>query len=125
VTLFTAIENGRLTSTLPGKVAAVTAANGLPDALVPVLTTVLQIPDPRALASVPNLTPAVIGQLHAALAEAYASAFTYVWAAVAAFVAANAVAALFIGDVSQTFTGHVESALEDGEVRRKQLAGEI
>lgn len=43
------------------------------------------------------------------------------WIAVACLVAANGIAACFLKSVKPMMNDHVESALEDGKVREKQL----
>ncbi|KAH7420217.1 major facilitator superfamily permease [Cadophora sp. MPI-SDFR-AT-0126] len=53
---------------------------------------------------------------------ASAKAYKFVWVAIACLVAANGVAACFLKGVKPMMNEHVESALEDGEVREKQLA---
>lgn len=50
-----------------------------------------------------------------------AEAWKYVWIAVACLVAANGIAACFLKSVKPMMNDHVESALEDGKVREKQL----
>lgn len=46
----------------------------------------------------------------------------YVWIAIASLVAANGLAACFLKSVKPMMNEHIESALEDGKVREKQLA---
>lgn len=50
-----------------------------------------------------------------------ARAWKYVWITVACLIAANAIAACFLSSVKPMMTAHVESALEESEIRRIQL----
>lgn len=66
----------------------------------------------------------LIGAVLDMFAEANTYACEYVWIAVATVVAANAVVACFLRPVRDRMNGHVDSALEESDVRHKQMVNE-
>jgi hypothetical protein len=84
----------------------------------------LASPNPAALPT-SSLPPRLIGAVEAAVALARENSWTFVWIAIACLVAANAVAACFLKSVAPNMNHHIESALEDSEVRQAQLEVKI
>lgn len=116
------------------------AANGIPSAQLPKILVLLSIPDPTVLLQ-SGLPGPVIGALEGALAVANARAYSLVWVALAVLVgafgetcrsacadmrtAAAAIPCAFLRPVSAAMNDHVESALEDSNIRTRQLKEEI
>ena len=122
ITIFTSIFDNKLAGHLPVEVShAVLGAGYTPKQLQQVFA-ILAIPDPSALYTSP-LPKKLIGIVAGAVSKARQESWTYVWVAIACIVAANAVASCFLKSVSGNMNGHVESALEASEVRRKQMEG--
>ncbi|KAF3761988.1 MFS general substrate transporter [Cryphonectria parasitica EP155] len=67
----------------------------------------------------PTDVAAVLGA--AQLNDANTYSWKYVWIAIAVVVAVNAVVACFLRPVKDRMNDHIESALEDSEVRQKQI----
>lgn len=122
-----------MASALPAHEAAVLATSGTAaglgaDDIATLLPQVLAAMDapspPAALAQIPGLPSSLIGAVLGAFADANTYAWRYVWIAVAVVVAANAGAACFLRPVRDRMNGHVESALEESDVRHKQMVNE-
>ena len=94
VTIFTAIYNNKYAINLPAEVGSVLLPTGASEATVQAVleALTLPIPPPVALAAVEGISPDIIGPLLGAVATASAESWKYVWAAIAALVAANALA---------------------------------
>lgn len=121
ITIFTAVYNNKMGAALPAGVGAVLAAAGLPD-LIPAVLGALATRNPAALTQVPGLPPSLINDILAAQATANTYSWRYVWIAIAVFVAANAVVSCFLEPVAPKMNNHIESALEQSEVRQNQMA---
>lgn len=119
ITIFTAIYNNKMATRLPADVGAVLGPAG-ELALLPDTLTALQTGDPSALGHVPGLSQSLIPGILDAQTDANVYSWKYVWIAIAAIVAANAVAACFLESVAGRMNNHVESALEESEAREKQ-----
>jgi hypothetical protein len=70
---------------------------------------------------VPGLSPQLIGPIRGAQLEAETYSWKFVWIAISALVAANAVVSCFLQPVDVWMNGHIESALEESEVRKEQM----
>lgn len=119
ITIFTAIYNNKMAARLPANVGAVLGRAGQVD-LLPDTLNALQVGDPNALEHVPGLSESLIPSILGAQTDANVYSWKYVWIAIAAIVAANAVAACFLESVAGRMNNHVESALEESEAREKQ-----
>jgi hypothetical protein len=120
ITIFTAIYNNNMSVALPANVAGVLTAAGSPE-LIPDVLTALGTRNPQALEQIPDLAPSLIGSILAATAEANTYSWKYVWVAISVFVAANALVSCFLEPVAPKMNNHIESALEESEVRRDQM----
>lgn len=109
---------------LPADEAAVLGAAGLnvTQLLPAVLASFDASSPPAALAMIEGLSPQLIPDLLAAFETANTSSWKYVWIAISVVVAANAIVACFLKPVRDSMNGHIESALEESDVRQKQMA---
>lgn len=94
VTIFTAIYNNKYAVNLPAEVSSILLPTGASESTVQAVleALTLPIPPPVALAAVKGISSDIIGPLLGAVAIASANSWKYVWAAIAALVAANALA---------------------------------
>lgn len=94
VTIFTAIYNNQYAVNLPAEVSSVLLPTGASESIVQAVlgALTLPIPPPVALAAVDGISADIIGPLLGAVAIASANSWKYVWATIAALVAANALA---------------------------------
>lgn len=123
ITIFTAIYNNKMGANLPVDEANVLGQAGLnvPQLLPQVLSAFDAPSPPEALAQIQGLPSQLIPALLGAFADANTSSWKYVWIAIAVVVAANAIVACFLKPVKDRMNGHIESALEESEVRQKQI----
>lgn len=119
ITIFTAIYNNKMAARLPANVGSVLGRAGQID-LLPNTLNALQMGDPSALEHVPGLSESLIPSILDAQTGANVYSWKYVWIAIAAIVAANAMVACFLESVAGRMNNHVESALEESEAREKQ-----
>jgi hypothetical protein len=119
ISIFTSIYNNKMADRLPADVGAVLGPAGQ-STLLPDTLTALQTGDPSVLGHVPGLSESLIPSILGAQTDANVYSWKYVWIAIAAIVAANAVAACFLESVAGRMNNHVESALEESEAREKQ-----
>jgi len=85
--LYNAIFNSTLGNNLAPKIAAATLPLGLPETSLGQFITALTGSDPSAVASVPGVSPEIIGAGVEALKAAFSLAFRWVWVAAACFAA--------------------------------------
>lgn len=112
---------------LPLDEAAVLGQAGLnvPE-LLPQVLGALSAPDPpAALAQIPGLFPQLIPQILGAFLDANTYSWKYVWIAIAVVVAVNAAVSCFLQPVKDRMNGHIESALEQSDVREKQIMAAV
>lgn len=128
ITIFTAIYDNKMGSALPlGEARVLGAAAGgsgsldVAELLPQVLAAFDAASPPAALAEIQGLPPRLIPAVLGAFADANTYAWRYVWIAIAVVVAANAVLSCFLVSVRDRMNGHIESALEESEVRQKQI----
>lgn len=100
-----------LANKVPEKLAsmvppAVTKA-GLPASSIPDLFTAITIGTPAALAKVPGINPQIEAVLAAALSNAYAAAYAYVYYAAIAVGLVGLIACFCIRDYDRYFNNHV------------------
>ncbi|KAF4341205.1 drug facilitator PEP5 [Fusarium beomiforme] len=120
ITIFTSIYHNKMGTALPKAVGSVLAAAGH-SGLLPDVLSAINSGNPAALSHVSGLPASLIPAVQAANDHANTYSWRFVWIAIAVVVAANAVAACFLKSVSDQMNSHVESALEDSDVRRKQM----
>ena len=132
ITIFTAIHSNKLATELPQKVAgALLATNAAsPQDLHTLLAEVLgalanqSLPPPVALGAIqPPLSKPTVGAILGAMADAQTQSWKWVWVAIAAIVALNAAVACTARPVRDHMNDHIESALEDSDVRSRQISG--
>lgn len=123
ITIFTAIYNNKMGEVLPTMEASILGQAGLsvPQLLPQVLGSFEAADPPAALAQIQGLSPQLIPQLLGAFLDANTYSWKYVWIAIAVVVAANGLVACFLKPVKDRMNGHIESALEESEVRQKQI----
>lgn len=123
ITIFTTIYDNKMGAALPTNEAAVLGQAGLDvSQLLPQVLASFNAPSPpTALAEIQGLSPQLIPELLGAFLDANTYSWKYVWIAISVVVAANALVACFLKPVKDRMNGHVESALEESEVRQKQI----
>lgn len=123
ITIFTAIYNNQMAAVLPTDEASVLGQAGLnvPQLLPQVLGAFDAPSPPAALAQIQGLPGQLIPAILGTFEDANTYSWKYVWIAIAVVVAANAVVACFLKPVKDRMNGHIESALEESEVRHKQI----
>ncbi|KAF4424476.1 drug facilitator PEP5 [Fusarium acutatum] len=120
ITIFTSIYHNKMGTALPKAVGSVLAAAGH-SRLLPDVLSAINSGNPTALSHVSGLPASLIPELLVANDHANTYSWRFVWIAISVVVAANAVAACFLKSVASQMNSHVESALEDSDVRRKQM----
>ncbi|KAF5599510.1 drug facilitator PEP5 [Fusarium pseudoanthophilum] len=120
ITIFTSIYHNKMGTALPKAVGSVLTAAGH-SSLLPDVLGALNSGNPTALSHVSGLPASLIPKVLAANDHANTYSWRFVWIAISVVVAANAVAACFLKSVASQMNSHVESALEDSDVRRKQM----
>lgn len=100
--IYQAIFNAGLSKNLAPKIAAAVLPLGLPQTSLGPLIGALASSNPSAVMDVPGVTPEVIAAAGQALQRAYGLAFSYVWAAVAAFS--------FLAFIGTSFDIHMSKA---------------
>ncbi|KAF5560687.1 drug facilitator PEP5 [Fusarium napiforme] len=120
ITIFTSIYHNKMGTALPKAVGSVLAAAGH-SSLLPDVLSAINSGNPTALSHVSDLPAPLIPEVLAANDNANTYSWRFVWIAISVVVAANAVAACFLKSVASQMDSHVESALEDSDVRRKQM----
>lgn len=123
ITIFTAIYDNKMGQALPADEAAVLGQAGVnvTQYLPQVLGAISATNPPEALAQIQGLSPQLIPAILGAFADANTYSWKYVWIAIAVVVAANALVACFLKPVKDRMNGHIESALEESDVRQKQI----
>lgn len=123
ITIFTAIYDNKMSDVLPTTEAAILGKAGVDvSTLLPQVLASFDAPSPpAALAQIQGLSPQLIPELLGGFLDANTSSWKYVWIAIAVVVAVNAAVACFLKPVKDRMNGHVESALEESEVRQKQM----
>ena len=122
ITIFTAIFDNKLAVHLPVEVTQVVLAAGYKPSLLKEVFQILSVPDPSFLYKSP-LPKKLIGIVAGAVVQARQGSWTFVWVAIACIVAANAFASCFLHCVAERMNQHIESALEQSEVRQEQMHG--
>lgn len=123
ITIFTAIYDNKMSQALPVDMASTLGQAGLnaTELLPQVLVAFDSSNPPDALAQIPGLPSSLIPAVLGAFVDANAYSYKFVWIAISVVVAVNAIAACFLEPVRDRMNGHVESALEDSELRQKQI----
>ncbi|PNP75972.1 hypothetical protein FNYG_10530 [Fusarium nygamai] len=117
ITIFISIYHNKMGGALPKAVGSVLAGAGHS---LDVLSAI-NSGNPTALSHVSGLPASLIPEVLAANSHANTYSWRFVWIAISVVVAANAVAACFLKSVASQINSHIESALEDSDVRRKQM----
>ncbi|KAJ5610199.1 hypothetical protein N7510_006918 [Penicillium lagena] len=120
ITIFTAVYNNKIGVALGQNVGEALATAGKGNLTAEVVGALLSS-NPNALNLVPGVTPALIPKIQVAQQMAVAYSWKYVWIAVCVVVAANALVACSLQSVARKMNNHIESALEDSEVRKNQM----
>lgn len=100
-----------LTNKVPAKIAEfvpVAAVNGgLPESSLTELFAAINIGTDTAFSAVPGITPEIEVAVGAALSDAYAAAYAYVYYAAVAVGVVGLIACIYVRDYDALFTGHV------------------
>lgn len=123
ITIFTVIYDNKMGQALPANEATILGQAGLDvSQLLPqVLGAFDATSPPAALAQIQGLSPQLIPELLGGFMDANTYSWKFVWIAIAVVVAVNAVVACFLKPVKDRMNGHVESALEESDIRQKQI----
>jgi hypothetical protein len=124
ITMFTAIFNNKVASSLPQEVGLVLGSAGYDNLTSDVLTALLS-QNPTALSHVPDLPEKLVPDILGARAQVQTYSWKFVWIAISALVAANAAVCCLLQPVDTRMNNHIESALEQSEVRKKQMGDVI
>jgi hypothetical protein len=124
ITIFTAIFDNKYAAHLKTNVPAAVLSQGYNSAILDEVMGAIASPNPAAL-QMSGLPKSLIGVVEEALAQARDSSWAFVWVAMACVVIANGVASCFLKSVAPRMNHHIESALEQSEVRQVQLEGKV
>lgn len=108
------------TATLPGGVAEAALSAGLPSSSVSSFVEAM-VSGTGSVTDIPGVTGQIVAAATAAVADVSARAFRYVWIINMAAAVAAAVSCFFLHPVGDRMTTHVESALEESQLRAKQM----
>jgi hypothetical protein len=111
-----AIINGKLTANLGPKVGAAAVQAGLPKSSVPALLEAIATGE---FDDVDGLTPKVLGAALDASHIVYAEAYRLAWASIIPFVVLAIVAVIFIKQVRELMTDHVDASVEKAPLKEK------
>lgn len=120
ITIFTAVYNNKIATALAGDVGSVLNAAGEGNYTTAVVGA-LRSSNPYALDMVAGLPQSLIPAIRGAQLDAETYSWKYVWIAVCVVVAANAIVACSLKSVAKRMNDHVESALENSDIRDKQM----
>lgn len=116
--IFTAVFVAILTNKVPEKLATIVPPAvinaGLPASSIPDLFAAITVGTPAALAAVPGINPQIEAVLGAALSNAYAAAYKYVYYAAVAVGLVGLIACFCIRDYDQYFNSHVPRQIYHG-----------
>lgn len=131
--IFTAVFVAILTNKVPAKLASIVPPAvikaGLPASSITDLFAAITVGTPEALAKVPGINPRIEAVLAAALSNAYAAAYAYVYYAAIAVGLVGLIACFCVRDYDQYFNNHVprqiyKSGNENRVPKEKSLANE-
>ena len=111
-----AIINGKLAANLEPKVGAAAVQAGLPKSSVPALLLAIATGE---FDDVDGLNPKVLGAALDASHVVYAEAYRLAWASIIPFVVLAIVAVIFIKQVKEQMTDHVDASVEKAPLREK------
>ncbi|KAJ5994663.1 hypothetical protein N7451_010387 [Penicillium sp. IBT 35674x] len=120
ITIFTAIYNNKIGSALGREVGQVLSKVGEAKLTANVVAALLSS-NPDALDMVTGLRKEWMPEIRAAQAIAVAYSWKYVWIAISVVVAVNAIVSCSLQPVAHKMNRHIESALEESELRQDQF----
>jgi len=120
ITIFTAIYNNKVGFALSREVGEALSKVGEPKLTADVVAALLSS-NPNALNAVAGLHEDWIPEIRAAQAIAVTYSWKYVWIAISVVVAVNALVSCSLQSVAHKMNRHIESALEESELRQGQL----
>lgn len=112
-----AIINSKVNSKLVPKVAAAATAAGLSSSSVPLLLEALATGE--GLDDIPGINAHILAQSLGARSLVYASAYRLAWASVIPFVVLAIIGVVFIHNVKELMTNHVEASVEKTPLNEK------
>ncbi|CZR69618.1 related to potential drug facilitator PEP5 [Phialocephala subalpina] len=120
ITIFSSIYANQMSKNLPTGVAKAVVTAGLPTASVSQFLGAL-LNSVGEVTAVPGVSPEIIGTAVIAIKNISAQSFRYVWITNMVIGLVTTFLCLFLQPVRDKMTVHIESALEDGKFRKKQL----
>jgi hypothetical protein len=124
ITIFTAIFDNKYAAHLKTDVTAAVLGQGYNSTVLAEVFGAVPSPNPAAL-QMSGLPASLVGAVEGALATARDDSWTFVWVAIACVVLACVVASCFLKSVAPRMNQHIESALEQSDVRQAQLEGQV
>lgn len=112
VTIAEAIFKSKLTSNLPGRVAASALAAGLPATSLPTFVTGLATLNVPLAMSAPGVTPEIFAAGYAATLAAFSYSFRYVWIVTLPFIALATILVLLLHPVHSDMTATIDRPVE-------------
>ncbi|PVH69717.1 MFS general substrate transporter [Cadophora sp. DSE1049] len=97
---------------LPTKVAEAVLPLGFPATELGLLIGALNSGNTTAIATIPGITPQILGAASGGLKEGYIHAFRYTWVAAACFSVVGLVTCLFLTNHKDQFTAHIDAPVE-------------
>ncbi|OAL40510.1 hypothetical protein AYO20_00246 [Fonsecaea nubica] len=117
--VFIAILTSKSKAAIAATVPEAVLQAGLPQTSLPQLFAAVEAQSPTALAAVPGMTPRIQAVLTSTIADAYSTAFAYVYYAAVAVGATAIIASLFLKDYDQFLTGHIPRQIYKKDERVK------
>lgn len=111
-----AIVNGKITANLGPKVGAAAIQAGLPPSSVPALIEAIATGE---FDDVNGLNDKILGAALDVSHQVYAEAYGLAWASIIPFVVLAIVAVIFIRQVSDQMTDHIEASVEKAPLQEK------
>lgn len=111
--IYAAALNSGLNTKLPNYIARAVAMAGLPAKSITAFVEALAGNDQAALATIPGVTPAIIGKGVSALQQAYADSLRVIYVIAAPFALVAMILSLFVGNMRETMNYRVDAPVED------------
>lgn len=120
--IYGAALNTQTAKRIPSYIASAAVQAGLPPTSVGGFVGALAGQDQAALASVPGVTPSIIGAGVAALMNALADSFRYVYIIAAPFGLVGVFLCYFLGDMTKTMHYKVDAPMEELRAKNQEKA---
>ncbi|KAI1629102.1 major facilitator superfamily domain-containing protein [Exophiala viscosa] len=120
ITIFATVYGNAMKANLPTGVAEAAIGAGLPKSSITAFLGAL-LSSIGSLTDVKGITPTIIDAALVAIKDISARSFRFVWIANMAIAVAAGLLCVLLKPVKDEMTDHVESALEIGQLRKKQM----